>query len=91
MAFNNKKSWRLRFIDIDKSFVVNESEDEVIGYFVVRAPKGNQKPIYFSKRNGEAIDTLVGVPSANWPDIYEAKAFNTEYPCYISLIQWCYC
>lgn len=84
MAFNNKKSWRLRFIDIDKSFVVNESEDEVIGFFALRAPKGNQKPIYFSKRNGEAIDTLVGVPSANWPDIYEAKAFNAEYPCYIS-------
>lgn len=84
MAFNNKRSWRLRFIDIDKSFVVNETEDEVIGYFVVRAPKGNQRPIYFSKNNSEAIDALVGKPSADWPDIYEVKAFNTEYPCYVS-------
>lgn len=84
MAFNNKRSWRLRFIDIDKSFTVNETEDEVIGYFAIRAPKGNQRPIYFSKNNSEAIDALVGVPSVNWPDIFEVKAFNAEYPCYVS-------
>ena len=84
MAFNNKRSWRLRYVDIDKSFVMNETNDEVIGYFAIRAPKGNQRPIYFSKNNSEAIDALVGVPSANWPDIYEVKAFNAEYPCYVS-------
>ena len=84
MAFNNKRSWRLRYVDIDKSFVVNETEDEVIGYFAIRAPKGNQRPVYFAKNNSDAIDALVGVPSANWPDIYEVKAFNEEYPCYVS-------
>lgn len=84
MAFNNNRSWRLRFIDIDNSYVVNESDDEIIGYFVCRAPKGNQRPTYFPKDNSGAIDALVGVGSANWPDILEAQAFNKEYPCYIS-------
>lgn len=84
MAFNNKRSWRLRYIDVDKSFVVNETEDEVIGYAVIRAPKGNQRPIYFAKNNSQAIDALVGVPSANWPDIFEVKAFNADYPLYVS-------
>lgn len=84
MAFNNNRSWRLRFIDIDNSYVVNESDDEIIGYFTVRAPKGNQRPTYFPKENSGAIDALIGVGSANWPDILEAQAFNAEYPCYIS-------
>lgn len=84
MAFNNRKSWRLRFIDIDNSYVIQESEDEVIGYFAIRAPKGNQRPTYFPKANGGAIDALVGLGSANWPDIIEARKFNEEYPCYIS-------
>lgn len=84
MAFNNRKSWRLRFIDIDQSFVLNESEDEIIGYFAIRAPKGNQRPTYFPKDNGQAIDALVGLASANWPDITEVKAYNAEYPCYVS-------
>lgn len=84
MAFNNNRSWRLRFIDIDNSYVVNESEDEIIGYFICRAPKGNQRPTYFPKENSGAIDALIGVGSADWPDILEAQAFNAEYPCYIS-------
>jgi hypothetical protein len=84
MAFNNKKSWRYKFIDIDSSYVVKESDDEAIGYIVARAPKGTTRPTYFAKGNSDAIDALIGVGSANWPDLIEAKAFNDEYPIYIS-------
>ena len=84
MAFNNKKSWRYKFIDIDSSYVVKESDDEAIGYIVARAPKGTTRPTYFAKGNSDAIDALMGVGSANWPDLIEAKAFNDEYPIYIS-------
>jgi len=84
MAFSSKKSWRLRFIDIDSSFTLIPSEDPLIGYIVARAPKGQTRPTYFPRNSGQAIDALMGVASAHWPDLYEAKFYNDEYPIYIS-------
>ncbi|MCF0126201.1 MAG: hypothetical protein HUJ68_10705 [Clostridia bacterium] len=84
MAFLNRQTWRCSFIDIDESFVIKTQDEEVIGWMAVRAPKGNTRATYFPSDNGGAIDALVGVGSANWPDIVEAKAFNVEYPIYIS-------
>ena len=40
--------------------------------------------MYFGPQNSEAIDAMIGVGSANWPDILEAQAFNAEYGLYIS-------
>lgn len=51
---------------------------------VVRAPKGEQSTYYFEKNNAEAIYAYIGLPTANWPDLYEAEAFNAEYGLYIS-------
>jgi len=84
MAFNNRRSWRLKFIDIDSSFVLSTAESPLNGYMVCRAPKGNQRPTYFPQGSAQAIDALGGVGSAHWPDLVEAKAFNDEYPLYIS-------
>lgn len=84
MAFNNRRSWRLKFIDIDSSFTMTAAESPINGYIVCRAPKGTQRPTYFSKGNSQAIDALMGVGSADWPDLLEAKAYNAEYPIYIS-------
>jgi len=84
MAFNNRRSWRLQFIDIDSSFVMVAADEPLNGYMVCRAPKGNQRATYFPKGSHEAIDALMGVGSADWPDLLEAKAFNAEYPLYIS-------
>lgn len=84
MAFNNKKNWRLKFITIDSSFIMNSSTDYVIGFFAIRAPKGNTRPTYFAKNNVQAIEALVGPASANWPDIVEVEAFNKEFPVYVS-------
>ena len=77
-------SWRLRFIDIDSSFTINTSASEILGYMVVRAPKGNIEPMYFTPQNEAAIHAMIGIPTADWPDINEAIAFNREYGIYIS-------
>jgi hypothetical protein len=84
MAFNNRRSWRLKFIDIDSSFTMVAADSPINGFIVCRAPKGTQRPTYFSKGNSQAIDALMGVGSADWPDLLEAKAYNNEYPLYIS-------
>lgn len=80
----SKNSWRLLFVDIDSSFSVSTESSTIKGYMVVRAPKGEKSPYYFEKGNMEAIYAMVGVPTANWPDLYEAEAFNQEYGLYIS-------
>lgn len=84
MAFQNKRSWRYQFIDIDDSFVMNDDDETINGFIVARGPKGKTRPEYFPAGNEKAIDAICGVGSANWPDLIEAKAFNAEYPIYIS-------
>ena len=84
MPFNNRRSWRLKFIDIDSSFSITETVNPINGYIVCRAPKGTQRATYFSTGNNQAIDALMGVGSAHWPDLLEAKSYNQEYPIYIS-------
>ncbi len=84
MAFVNRQTWRCKFIDIDESFVIRTQDEQVIGWMACRAPKGNTHATYFPSGNAGAIDALMGVGSANWPDLLEAKAFNAEYPIYIS-------
>jgi hypothetical protein len=74
----------VKFIDIDSSFGITEAVSPINGYIAARAPKGTQRATYFSAGNGQAIDALMGVGSAHWPDLLEAKAYNNEYPIYIS-------
>ena len=81
---SSKNSWRLLFVDIDSSFSVSTESSTIKGYMVVRAPKGETSPYYFEKGNMTAIYAMIGVPTANWPDLYEAEAFNQEYGLYIS-------
>ena len=80
----SKNSWRLLFVDIDSSFSVSTESSTIKGYMVVRAPKGETSPYYFEKGNMTAIYAMIGVPTANWPDLYEAESFNQEYGLYIS-------
>lgn len=80
----SKNSWRLLFVDIDSSFSVSTESSTIKGYMTVRAPKGETSPYYFEKGNMSAIYAMIGVPTANWPDLYEAEAFNQEYGLYIS-------
>jgi hypothetical protein len=80
----NRKSWRLKFVDLDSSYSVVDNSTPISGFIVCRAPKGEQRAMYFGPQNSQAIDAMIGVGSANWPDILEAQAFNSEYGIYIS-------
>ena len=40
--------------------------------------------MYFGPGNAGAIDAMIGVGSADWPDILEAQSFNAEYGLYVS-------
>ena len=78
------KSFRLQFIDIDSSYSISTTEAPIKGYMVCRAPKGTTEAMYFPYGNEKAINAMIGLPTANWIDIYEAVAFNQEYGLYIS-------
>lgn len=78
------KSFRLQFIDIDSSYSISTTEAPIKGYMVCRAPKGTTEAMYFPFGNEKAINAMIGLPTANWIDIYEAVAFNQEYGLYIS-------
>lgn len=80
----SKNSWRLIFVDIDSSYSISTEAGTIKGYMGVRSPKGETSPYYFERGNSEAIYAMLGVPTANWPDLYEAEAFNQEYGLYIS-------
>jgi len=84
MPRTNRKSWRLKFIDLDQSYSVVDRSTPISGFITCRAPKGEKRAMYFGPQNSEAIDAMIGVGSANWPDILEAQMFNSEYGIYIS-------
>lgn len=77
-------SFRLIFIDVDASFSIVTQASTIKGYCVVRSPKGTTEPMYFDKGATSAIHAMIGIPTADWPDIAEAIAFNREYGLYIS-------
>ena len=81
-----RNSWRFNFIDknLSQTPSVNEGVSGTIGYMTVRAPKGTTEAIFFPPGNAATIEALIGQPSANWPDIYEAIEFNKNYGLYIS-------
>ena len=78
------KSFRLIFIDVDESFTTSTVEAPIKGYIVCRAPKGTTEAMYFPYGNKKTINAMIGLETANWPDLYEAIAFNSEYGLYIS-------
>ena len=78
------KSFRLIFIDQDESYTVQTVTSPIKGFISVRAPKGTTEAMYFEYGNEKAIDAMIGLGTADWPDIKEAVAFNRSYGLYIS-------
>lgn len=78
------KSFRYQFIDIDSSVTISNTSSTIKGYMVVRAPKGTTEAQYFAPGSEIAINSMIGLQTANWPDIYEAIQFNQQYGLYIS-------
>ena len=80
-----RNSWRFNFINENLSqFDEPEQSVGTLGYMVVRAPKGETKALYFPAGAADMIKNLIGVPSADYPDIQEAIEFNRNYGLYIS-------
>lgn len=78
------KSFRLQFVDIDSSYSISTAVATIKGFIVARAPKGQTEAMYFEPANTKYIEAMVGCPTADWPDLFEAEAFNNEYGLYIS-------
>jgi hypothetical protein len=51
---------------------------------VVRAPKGSTEAMYFAKGQTQQLVSMLGVPTADWPDIQDALDFNSQYGLWVS-------
>lgn len=78
------KSWRFIFIDENESFTISTTQTTIIGYCVVRAPKGTTEATFFEAGNASAIQAMIGLGTSDWPDVKEAIAFNNGYGLWIS-------
>lgn len=79
-----KTTWRFNFIEENASFSINTADSDIIGYTVVRAPKGNKEPYFFPAGNTEALKQMIGYPTCHYADIAEAISFNEEFGLYVS-------
>lgn len=77
-------SWRLIFVDIDQSFNIPVADSAIQGYMVVRAPKGSTEAMYFPKGSTNQIKAMLGIATADWPDIQDALDVNGSYGLWIS-------
>ncbi len=77
-------SWRLSFIDLDQSFNVPVADSAIQGYMVCRAPKGSTQAVYFPKGSTNQIEAMLGIPTADWPDIQDALDINGTYGVWLS-------
>ena len=78
------KSFRFQFIDLNESYTISTARTEISGYIGIRAPKGLKEAQLFTQGNEKHIRAMIGIPTAHWPDIAEAIAFNNGYDLYIS-------
>lgn len=79
-----RSSWRFNFIEENASFSINTADTDIIGYTVVRAPKGNAEPYFIPAGNTEAIKNMIGNPTCHYADIAEAISFNEAFGLYVS-------
>jgi len=77
-------SWRIQVNQYSVgSTQVNPTAGNV-GGTVIRSYKGPQMPIYIYKGQTQRILNIFGVPSASYPDIWDAIAYNSEADIWIS-------
>lgn len=74
-------SYRSTFEERDLSGYISASTDET-GAMVINSSKGPKVPIKCSSE--EEVLTYFGYPSALYPEVFEALAFCTQSPCWIS-------
>ena len=77
-------TFRLNFIDIDQSFNIPVADTSATGYMVCRAPKGRTEAMYFPRGQTTQIHSMLGAPTAHWPDLQDAIDFNNQFGLWIS-------
>ena len=75
---------RLRLNDYDLSTATENYSTEVVGYTVVKAPKGPTKPVRIPANSSAMLKDIFGSASEEYPELYEVETFNKEYDIYVS-------
>ena len=68
----------------DNSTTFEQETTEIVGFTVVRAPKGPITPVKISKNGAADLKDIFGVSSKEYPELFEAETFNREYDLYVS-------
>jgi hypothetical protein len=76
-------TYRLRVNQIDKSAFTNTNTDET-GAMVIWSSKGPSIPVLCQSPSD--VITNFGNPSSTYPSVFEALAFTTAAPCYVSSV-----
>lgn len=75
---------RLILNDYDLSTATENYSTEVVGYTVVKAPKGPTKPVRIPANSSAMLKDIFGSSSEEYPELYEVETFNKEYDIYVS-------
>jgi len=75
---------RISFVDQNESSYLSNTQSQIVGYTVVKAPRGVSVPYKFPKGSEAQIKAMIGTPSAEFPDIQEAIEYNVNNSLYIS-------
>lgn len=75
---------RIVIYNHDLSTATIEAQTEYCGFTVVKAEKGPAHPVRIPANSRSKIQDIFGVASKDFPQLYEAQTFNTDYDVYIS-------
>lgn len=75
---------RLIINEIDLSSSLQEETTSIVGYTVVKAPKGSITPIRIPAGGLAKLRDIFGASSKDYPELYEAETFLNSYDLFIS-------
>lgn len=75
---------RIIINSIDLSTSNMEETTVIAGYTVVRAPKGPRTPVRIPAGGTSKLQDIFGTASKEYPELYEAQSFISDYDLYIS-------
>lgn len=69
---------------IDNSTSEITTTTPVVGYTVVKSPKGSITPQKIYSNNTSKLKDILGVSSLEYPELFEVETYNKEYDIYVS-------
>ena len=74
---------RLQYTYVDTSYVTPQ-ESAVVGFTVVKAPKGLIKAQLINATDTKSVLELFGTPNSTYPDIQNVLDYVSNYSCWVS-------